>query len=167
MGGDRDLFGAPIPQRDTRRGRFVTDKNRGTGYTPEQRRAELDRWWEEHMQECFPQLAQDLINARGAAIAARSGMNVNDVGAEMQAMDSLKAVSDGLVATYGLAITGEELADKVLKEAKILEANSQIPHLAPRLASVVVAAFADIRGLTPRTTNALLARVSQRRLPEF
>ncbi|MBI3342062.1 hypothetical protein HY024_02980, partial [Candidatus Curtissbacteria bacterium] len=80
------LFGTAQPVEDKRRGRFVTARNTGTPYTPDQRQAALNAWWEENMQDHFPQLAQDLINSRGAAIASRAGMNVVDVGAEMEAL---------------------------------------------------------------------------------
>lgn len=161
-----DLFGKPATQRG-RRYRVVTEKNRRTPFTREQREAELDKWWEAAMEKIMPQLAQDWITARGSAIASKSGINVNEIGPEMELLDSLGQVRLALAATKGLAITGEELADKIIKEAKVLEERSQIPHLAPQLAALIVITFAQERGLSEKTKTGLLDRIRQKRLPNF
>lgn len=171
MSGERDLFGAPI-NWDARRGRPVTPKNRGTGYTPEQRRAEQSRWWGEHMQDVFPQFASDFVTATGAGIASRSGLNVVDVGAEMAALESLSAIRSGLAASIGLAITSEELVDAVLREARVLERSSGISHLATSLSALVVENYLQVRAeakksLGAEKSQALRNRIYQRRLPQF
>jgi hypothetical protein len=164
---ERQGFGSAVPAIDRRRGRFVTTRNAGTPYTPDQRHEALDVWWETHMQDSFPQLAQDLISARSAAIASRAGLNVVDVGAEMEALDALRTVRAALTKTNGLAINSVELTDKVVKEARALERTSGIPHLGISLSGIVVNAFADVRNLSDETRKALLQRTHQRRLPSF
>lgn len=167
MGERQGLFGSAVPAADRRRGRFITTRNAGTPYTPEQRHEALDTWWETHMQDNFPQLAQDLISSRGAAIASRAGLNVVDIGAEMEALDALRAVRAALIKTNGLAINSVELTDKVVREARDLERKSGIAHLGVSLSGIVVNAFANVRNLSDENRKALLQRTYQRRLPTF
>jgi|SRR3989344_5384493 len=163
----KGLFGSVVPLEDRRRGRFVTTRNSGTPYTPDQRHATLDMWWETHMQDTFPQLAQDLISARGAVIASNAGLNVEDYGAEMEASSALADVKKALSKTKGLAINSVELTDKVIREARNLEQRSGIPHLGISLSIIMVNAFADVRDLSDETRKTLLQRTHQGRLPTF
>ena len=160
-------FGSALPGVDKRRGRFVTPRNNVAPYTQEQRREALNTWWDTHMIETFPRLAQDLIAARGAAIAAGAGANVVVEGTEMEVVEVLSTVREALAKIRGLAVTSEELVDRVVREARALEASSGNRHLAVHLSGVVVNAFADVRHLRQDTRHALIQRTRQRRLPNF
>lgn len=167
MGIQESLLGTGVPAEDKTRRRYVTKKNRGTPYTPEQRRDALNGWWEANMQGLFYQLAQNVMGSDSALTASRAGQNVVDTGAEMEGLIAIKEVKKAFLATRGLAINSVELTDKIILEARDMQRASGIPHLTQPLSAAAINAFADVRDLSETNRQKLLQRINQRRLPRF
>lgn len=160
------LEGTRKPVINRRRGRPITPKNIGDRFTSTEREAEMNRWWDNDMALHFAQGAQDYIIAQGARIAARAGVNVELIGAELRQLDCSVGIIEAVKRTKGLAITPEEIAQRVIRESRALERQAQI-RFANGYSIFVIDLVADAKKLSKERHSQMKAFVHQRSLPRF
>lgn len=88
--------------------------------TKDQLPLETNRWWTQKMFEPFTKGAQVWQHARGAEIASKSGMSVEDISADIDESDSNNNIKDAIIAAQRAKLPASVIIDKLYEQTRYM-----------------------------------------------